>query len=73
MTEWHELMPRCYGILDILQFNFLRAFSGLPYIGWDPLPEYISMAKRKEYAQARKLSWIMAADIKEQRNEYGIY
>ena len=65
MTEWHELIPVCYGILDFLQFDFLRAFSGLPYIGWDPLPEYIGMAKRKEYAQARKLAWIMAANIKD--------
>lgn len=67
-VNWHELTPRCYGILDILQFNFLRAlraFSGLPWTGCDPVPEYISMAKRKEYAQARKLAWIMAANLKD--------
>ena len=66
MTEnWLELTPRCYGILDILQFNFLRVFSGLSWAGWDPVPEYINMAKRKEYAQARKLAWIMAASIRD--------
>lgn len=64
-VNWYELKPGCYGILDILQFNFLRAFSGLPYIGWDPIPEYMGMAKRKEYALARKIAWIMAANIKD--------
>ena len=63
--KWCELTLRCYGILDILQFNFLRAFSGLQYIGWDPIPEYMSMAKRKEYAPARKIAWIMAANAKD--------
>lgn len=65
MTEWHELIPRCYGILDILQFNCLRAFSGLPYVGWEPIPEYIGAAKRKEYTLARKIAWVMAANIKD--------
>ena len=67
-VNWHELTPRCYDILDFLQFNFLRAlraFRGLPWIGWDPISEYLSMAKRKEYAQARKIAWIMAVNIKD--------
>lgn len=65
MTKWHELKPCCYGILDILQFNFLRAFSGLRYIGGDPIPEYVSMAKTKEYTLARKIAWIMATNVKD--------
>lgn len=66
MTDWHELKPSCYGILDILQFNFLRAFRWDPTpVGWDPTPEYIDVAKRKEYALARKIAWIMAANIKD--------
>ena len=66
-TLWHELKPGCYGIQDILQFSFCKAFckafSGLPYLEWDPIPEYIGMANRKEYALARKIAWIMAAGI----------
>lgn len=65
MTDWHELKPCCYGILDILQFSFIRAFSRLPYTGWDPIPEYLRLAKRKEYALARRIAWIMAANTKD--------
>lgn len=61
MTDWHELKPSCYGILDMLQFSFLRAFSHIPYCGWGPIPEYLTLSKRKEYALARKIAWIMAA------------
>ncbi len=65
IVNWHELTPRCYGILDIPQFNFLRTASGLSYLGYDPIPEYINLAKRKEYALARKLARIMAAGVKD--------
>ena len=65
--KWCELTPRCYGFLDILQFNFLRVFSGLPYIGCDPMQEYIGMTKRKEYTSARKIAWVMAANMKEKK------
>lgn len=61
MTDWHELKPSCYGLLDVLQFSFLRVASGLPYCGWDLIPEYLSLAKRKKYTLARKIAWIMAA------------
>lgn len=63
MKEWHELKPSCYGIIDLVQFNFLQTFSSL-HSEWDPIPEYMCTAKRKEYALARKIAWIMAATLK---------